>query len=128
MPACVDQTVVPGAPENPPENGQICPTIQRGSKGEFVIVAQEILVDLGYDIGPTGVDGDFGSRTEAAIKLFQKRHGLEQDGIVGPKTWRQLLLYQGDEPDTYTITIRGLTKDDADKLAAAYPGCVIAKE
>ena len=111
-----------------PEDGQICPTIRRGSKGEFVIVAQEILVDLGYDIGPAGIDGDFGSKTEAAVRLFQKRHGLEQDGVIGPKTWRQLLIYQGDEPDTYSVTIKGLNKEQADKLAAAYPGSTITKE
>ncbi|MCL6570248.1 MAG: peptidoglycan-binding protein [Bacillus sp. (in: Bacteria)] len=32
-------------------------------------------------------DGIFGSKTEAAVKAYQKRHGLAVDGIVGPKTW-----------------------------------------
>lgn len=33
------------------------------------------------------IDGDFGPQTEAALKEFQKAHGLVPDGICGPQTW-----------------------------------------
>jgi peptidoglycan hydrolase-like protein with peptidoglycan-binding domain len=36
------------------------------------------------------VDGDFGPQTELAVKEFQRRVGLDPDGIVGPLTRAQL--------------------------------------
>lgn len=57
-------------------------TIKIGSKGEDVQVLQKKL--------NVTVDGDFGPKTEAAVKEFQKSHDLSPDGIVGPKTWAAL--------------------------------------
>jgi hypothetical protein len=45
---------------------------------------QARLNNLGYDCGP--VDGINGPRTEAAVRAFQKDHGLDIDGIPGSKT------------------------------------------
>ena len=64
------------------------PTIKKGSSGDAVRMAQQILTDYGYDPGP--VDGDFGTKTEQAVKQFQTDFGLTVDGIVGPKTWAML--------------------------------------
>ena len=61
--------------------------IRKGSTGDLVITLQECLTQLGYDIGTTGIDGDFGEATEAAVIQFQSDNGLEIDGIVGPQTW-----------------------------------------
>lgn len=36
-------------------------------------------------------DGEFGPLTEAAVRSFQRKHGLKDDGIVGPRTWTVLL-------------------------------------
>lgn len=60
--------------------------LQRGDKGDAVRNVQETLKLLGYDLGKSGVDGDFGTRTEEAVKAFQKAAGLTADGVVGKKT------------------------------------------
>ncbi len=56
---------------------------RKGSKGSGVKATQWILNTYGY---PLSVDGVFGSKTESAVKTFQKDMGLAADGIVGAKT------------------------------------------
>jgi len=51
-----------------------------------VEAVQQALVDAGYDIGPTGVDGVFGENTRAAVIKYQKANGIKQTGNVGPVT------------------------------------------
>lgn len=58
--------------------------IQKGSKGDEVLTVQKSLKAKGFDPGP--IDGIFGSKTEAAVRAFQEKNGLQVDGIVGPKT------------------------------------------
>lgn len=53
--------------------------LKRGSKGEEV---KRIQVFLGL----SDVDGIFGKDTENAVMQWQKKNGLKEDGIVGPKT------------------------------------------
>lgn len=48
---------------------------------------QTMLVAAGYSVE---IDGRKGPQTVAAIKAFQKDHGLDVDGAVGPKTWAAL--------------------------------------
>jgi hypothetical protein len=68
------------------------PTIRFGSKGPFVLDAQQKLLAKGFDPGP--LDGDFGPRTRQAVVAFQAANGLLADGIVGNETWAAL----NDEP------------------------------
>lgn len=51
---------------------------------------QCILTERGYGVGSTGVDGEFGSGTEAAVEAFQSDRGLDADGVVGHETWSAL--------------------------------------
>ena len=61
--------------------------------GSDIVHCQRILRELGYDIGSYGIDGKYGSATEAAVKKFQNEHGLVVDGKVGVKTWAMLEKY-----------------------------------
>jgi hypothetical protein len=62
--------------------------LRRGAKGKAVAELQKRLAEFGCAPGP--IDGDFGPRTQAAVRRFQERHGLAVDGVVGPKTWDRL--------------------------------------
>ena len=64
------------------------PLIKKGSKGSAVLQLQKMLNAKGYKLTE---DGDFGNKTEAAVKAYQKANGLEVDGEVGPITWAALL-------------------------------------
>ena len=63
--------------------------LRRGSSGDEVRQIQQLLVDRGYDLGPAGVDGQFGRATERAIRDFQTQRGLTVDGIVGRQTFAE---------------------------------------
>ena len=62
--------------------------LSRGSKGGHVAAFQSRLVELGYGVGSSGADGDFGPVTEEATRKLQSDRGLASDGVVGPDTWR----------------------------------------
>jgi peptidoglycan hydrolase-like protein with peptidoglycan-binding domain len=80
-----------------------------GNTGNAVREIQCLLVYVyGYDLGATGpdgdgVDGDFGSKTLAAVRAFQTwERGrsactikLSVDGQVGPHTWSALRADNG---------------------------------
>ncbi|WAL99805.1 peptidoglycan-binding domain-containing protein [Streptomyces sp. Je 1-369] len=61
-----------------------------GDRGNKVREIQAILQYRGYNIGRYGVDGQFGGDTLKAVKKFQRNWNLNDDGIVGPKTWARL--------------------------------------
>lgn len=61
--------------------------LKKGSKGDSVKLLQELLNKHGFNLT---VDGDFGNKTEEAVKQFQKRLNLTVDGIVGSKTFEAL--------------------------------------
>ncbi|MEP7363470.1 MAG: peptidoglycan-binding domain-containing protein [Acidobacteriota bacterium] len=63
-------------------------TVDYGSCGPAVSLLQQHLKNYGCHVA---VDGQFGPKTEAAVREYQQGHGLVADGIVGPKTWQALL-------------------------------------
>lgn len=64
--------------------------LKNGSRGEAVKALQTILNKAGFDCG--NVDGIFGSKTEAAVRLFQASKGLKVDGIAGEATQDALAI------------------------------------
>lgn len=67
------------------------PLLRRGDQGSTVKAAQALLINAGYRCGQWGADGDFGPDTDAAVRRYQDRFGLEVDGEIGGETWRSLL-------------------------------------
>ncbi|MYR94380.1 MULTISPECIES: peptidoglycan-binding protein [unclassified Streptomyces] len=53
-----------------------------------VVEAQCLLREAGFD--PGAVDGVYGPNTEQAVKRLQAKAGIEDDGLVGPDTWKVL--------------------------------------
>ncbi|HEY1137644.1 MAG TPA: peptidoglycan-binding protein [Xanthomonadaceae bacterium] len=63
--------------------------LRRNEHGPAVGHHQRLLADLGYvgaDGKPIAVDEKFGANTEFATRQFQRDHGIEQLGVIGPKT------------------------------------------
>ena len=113
-------------------------TIRRGSKGPDVVECQIDLIKLGYDLSPYGADGNFGRKTEEAVKSFQSTHNdqngnpLKVDGIVGSGTWWALDEAVKPRPEPtepkYTVIIPHLTEQQANDLQTTYPDAEKRKE
>lgn len=63
------------------------PVLKVGDKGPAVRTAQQLLNKAGIKCA---TDGDFGPKTEQAVKQFQKKVGLPETGTVNPRTWARL--------------------------------------
>lgn len=87
------------------------PTLEYGMENEKVTELQNRLMDLGYlDIDePTQY---YGNATKTAVQHFQRQHGLDQDGIAGPKT---LELIYSSEAKKYTL-LEGMKGTDVDSF------------
>jgi peptidoglycan hydrolase-like protein with peptidoglycan-binding domain len=98
-----------------------------GSTGTAVKEVQQRLNDLGYPCGT--VDGEFGAKTESAVKAFQKAKNLTVDGEVGPETWAVLFNVKVTTADSFTnVDLRypapkSVTASQIDSwIAANHPG------
>ena len=75
--------------------------ISYGSKGSDVTELQKLLNQNGYNLD---LDGNFGPKTQAAVKEYQQKNGLSVDGIVGENTWGALTSASTATPSTPTNT------------------------
>ncbi len=64
-------------------------TLWMFARGNNVLKLQQLLNKNGA-IPKLVEDGNFGKNTYNAVKIFQRHNGLNDDGIVGPQTWRKL--------------------------------------
>ena len=62
-------------------------TLGKWDKGDPVKDWQDFLKAQGYDLGKGGVDGYFGDSTVSATKKYQKKVGVDVDGMAGKDTW-----------------------------------------
>ena len=65
--------------------------LQNGSTGKNVSLLQEALKELGFYSG--ALDGSYGASTVSAVKAFQKKNGIRQDGAASPEV--QKLIFEG---------------------------------
>jgi len=80
-------------------------TLRRGDKGEAVKQLQQTLKNRGFF--SNSVTGNYGTATEAAVKAFQKKYGLKQDGVAGPATQTLLFGSSASSADTATSLKKG---------------------
>ncbi|GAA6616802.1 peptidoglycan-binding domain-containing protein [Scytonema sp. NUACC26] len=79
------------------------PLLRYGSSGKDVTKVQNVLKFTsnaqdymgfhGYYFG--AIDGEFGLKTEQAVKLFQEEQEQLVDGVIGTKTWKELMNLAG---------------------------------
>ena len=90
--------------------------LELGSTGSDVEALQAALNSKGFACGI--IDGQFGPKTDEAVRLFQSKNNLKADGIVGPKTWAVL-----NKVNTRPIIQIEDTGSDVEALQAALNNC-----
>lgn len=82
--------------------------LKRGDNNEDV---KKLQIQLKLD--PVG---NFGPKTEAAVREFQKNNGLKVDGIVGNETWRRIMRLESQKPNVIASkSTPSVTKNTAPK-------------
>lgn len=130
VPKCVTEQTVVSEPSNTttsdPNDLAGCPTLRYGDRGDSVKTMQQLLSKAGSGLT---VDGIFGNGTKSALIAFQRKYGLETDGVCGPQTWAKLIEVSAVKEDTttYTVTLYGVPLKEAEELMAKYSGQAAAE-
>ncbi|MEK7118491.1 MAG: peptidoglycan-binding protein [Patescibacteria group bacterium] len=82
-----------------------------GSTGAEVTALQNVLIKEGFFFGTQG--DHYGPQTKAAVIKYQAKHGLEQAGVIGPKTRAAL----NKSLDTATMTASAVQASSTDTLS-----------
>ena len=70
--------------------------------------------------------GNFGPKTEEAVKIWQTAHGLTADGIVGDKTWAMIMGEESHPVVQQAVAVVNSTGLKLEKLKGHIPDAVIA--
>lgn len=98
------------------------PLLRNGDTGSCVRVLQRLLVSRGYSVGTTGADGQFGQRTELAVRRFQSAFQyLRIDGRSNQATWKALVTGAGTR---YSIE-KGPNRTN--RVTLTFDGCPLTK-
>lgn len=92
--------------------------LKLGDTGDNVAVLQNKLIELGYDVGPDGADGDFGNNTLAALKAYQRDNNLGECGYFGPETFKAMKETGSSSESTSTAASSAAVTSSASKPAA----------
>ena len=82
------------------------PSLYRGDRGGYVRILQQMLIELDYLSG--GADGDFGGKTESAVRQAQAMAGLASTGVADGAFLAR--LYSGGVPDAYGDYVEPATR------------------
>ena len=73
-----------------PVSSLLYTTLSKGDKNDNVSRVQSRLYALGYLSKTASLDGEYGSTTVSAVKLFQKANGISETGTANPATLKAL--------------------------------------
>jgi hypothetical protein len=102
--------------------------IPSGRTGTEVADIQKVLVALGFDIGPNGVDGIRGPDTSAAVKQLQSKLGVTVDGDPGPETVGALNKLLSKKPDITSKLTHATASDVKASPARNTPMAALAQD
>lgn len=75
--------------------------LKLGDVGDNVKILQEKLKILGFYNAI--ITGSFGLSTQEGVKVFQKKYGLEENGIVNNETWYELFNLTSSKYSTISV-------------------------